>query len=78
MRRAPQQLAAQQALERADLAAERRLGEVQARRRAVEVELLGDRDERPQVPDLDALGRPGEGKDLSAHLTEYARGAPPR
>jgi hypothetical protein len=74
MRRAPQQLAAQQALERADLAAERRLGEVQAGGGAVEVQLLGDGDERTEVPDLDALGRLGEREYLSGHLAEYAAG----
>ena len=67
VRRAAQQLAADEPLERADLAAERRLGEVQPRRRAAEVELLGDRDERAQVPELDAVGRLREGKHLSAH-----------
>ena len=76
VRRAPQQLAPEQPLERADLAAERGLGEVQARGGPIEVELLGDGDERPQVPDLDALRRLGEREYLSAHPAEYAVGAP--
>ena len=68
VRRAAQQLAAQQPLERADLAAERRLREVQPRRGTAEVELLGDGDEGPQVPDLDAVGGLREREHLSAHL----------
>ena len=76
VRRAAQQLAAQEPLDRADLAAQRRLREVQPRRSAAEVELLGDGDEGPQVPDLDAVGRLGKGEDLSGpldHAAEYAR-----
>jgi hypothetical protein len=40
------------ALEVADLPAQRRLGDVQARRRAAEVQLLGDGDEVAQVAEL--------------------------
>ncbi len=71
--RAPQQLAAQHALERPDLAAQRGLREVQPRGGATEVELLGDGDERPQVLDLDAVGGLRKRQDISAHAAEYAR-----
>ena len=63
---AAQEIAAQQLLEPADLPAEGGLGEVQAVGRAPEVELLGDGDERPQVTQLDRVGRLGEGEDWGA------------
>ena len=71
--RAAQQLAAEQTLQGADLAAQRRLGHVQPRRRAAEVELLGHGDERAQMPDLDAVGGLGEREHLSAHGDQYRR-----
>ena len=73
MGRAPQHLAAQQALERPDLPAQRRLRDIQPRGGATEVELLGDGDERPQVLNLDAVGGLGEREDVAAHAAEYAR-----
>jgi len=59
--RAPQQGASEHLLERADLPAQRRLGDVQPLGGPAEVELLGHRDERAQVAKLDRLGRLGEG-----------------
>jgi len=61
MRRAPQQRAAEQPLKRADLTAERRLGNVEALGRPPEVELLGDGDEGTQVAQLDRFRRLREG-----------------
>ena len=49
---AQQQLRADLLLELADLLAQRRLGHVQALRRAAEVQLLGDGDEVAQVSEL--------------------------
>ena len=57
---AAEQLAAPRWLERADLAAQGGLGDVQPFGRAPEVQLLGDRDECAQVAELDRLGRGGE------------------
>src|SRR6185437_15040600 len=74
VRRAAQQLTSEQPLERADLAAERGLREIQPRRGPAEVELLRDGDERAQVPDLDAVRRLGERDHLSAHSGEYVAG----
>ena len=71
MRRAPQQVAPEQLLEPAHLPAERRLRDVQAVRRPREAELLGDRDEGAQVPQLDRVGSLGKGEDVAA------RGAAP-
>ena len=62
--RAAQQLAAQQLLERPDLPAQRRLGDVEPLRGPAEVELLGDRDESAQVPELDGFRRLWEGHDV--------------
>jgi hypothetical protein len=80
VRGAAQQLDADEALERAHLAAERRLGDVQACGGASEVQLLGDRDERAQVPDLDRVGRLREGEQAVAvvHAGDYGRPAPIR
>ena len=61
--RATQQVAADEAFERADLAAEGRLGQVEAGGGPAEVELLGHGHERPQVAQLDPVGRRGEGQD---------------
>jgi hypothetical protein len=62
--RAAQQLAAEHLLQRADLPAQRRLGDVEAFGRAAEVELLRHGDERAQVPQLDRLRRLREGEDV--------------
>jgi hypothetical protein len=62
---APEQLAADQLLQRPDLAAQRRLGEVQRLGRAAEVQLLGDRHEGPQVAQLDRVRGPREGEHAS-------------
>jgi hypothetical protein len=64
--RAAQQIAADQLLERADLAAQRRLREVKPIGTAGEAELFGYRDEGPQVAQLDRLGGAGEGEDVVA------------
>jgi hypothetical protein len=56
VRRSPQQVAADEALQAAYLAAQGRLGQVEAGRGAAEVELLGHRDERSQVAQLDPVG----------------------
>ena len=61
MRRAQQQRAAEQLLERTDLPAERRLGDVEALGRPPEVELLGDGNEGAQVAQLDRLRRVRQG-----------------
>ena len=50
--RAGEQRAAQLLLQRADLLAERRLGDVQARGGAAEVQLLGDGDEVTQLAEF--------------------------
>jgi hypothetical protein len=50
-----EQVAADQPLQVADLPAQRGLRDVEAAGGAAEVELLGDRDERAQVPQLDRL-----------------------
>jgi hypothetical protein len=60
---AAQQVAPDQALQGPDLAAQRRLGQVQPRRRPPEVELDGD--ERPQVAQLDRVRRLGQRQDLA-------------
>jgi hypothetical protein len=52
-RRPGQQRDAELLLQARDRGAERLLGDVQPTRRAREVQLLGDRDEVPQVPQLD-------------------------
>ena len=72
MRRAPQQLAAQAALQGADLAAQGGLGHVEALRRAPEVQLLGHGDEGAQVAQLDGLGRLGEGQDPRLVVVRHA------
>ncbi len=74
---APQQLAANQLLERADLAAERGLGHVQPLCGPAEVELLRDRDERPQVAQLDSVGglREWEYDSSLVHGVKYGRWA---
>ena len=66
MRRAPQQLATKQLLEAADLPAERRLRDVEPIGGAAEVELLGDRDERPQMTELDSVWSLREREQVSA------------
>ena len=60
VRGAPEELDADELLERPDLAAQRRLREVQLLGGAAEVELLGDGHERAQVPELDGVGRSRE------------------
>ena len=62
VRGAPEQLDADELLERADLPAQRRLRQVQLLGGAPEVELLGDGDERAQVPELDGVRRAREGQ----------------
>jgi hypothetical protein len=59
---APEQLDADELLERADLPAQCRLRQVELLGGAPEVELLGDGDERAQVPELDGVGRSREGQ----------------
>jgi hypothetical protein len=75
MRGAAQQLAADGALERADRAAERRLGDVEALGGAAEVQLLGDRHERAQVAHLDTLGGRVKRQHVGGlvHAVKYAR-----
>jgi hypothetical protein len=53
----PQQVAADVPLQAADLPAQGRLRQVQAGGGATEVQLLGDRHERAEVAQLDAVGR---------------------
>ena len=60
VRRPPEQLAADEPLERTDLAAQGGLGEVQPVRGAAEVQVLGDGHEGTQVAQLDGVGRLGE------------------
>ena len=62
VRGAPEELDADELLERADLPAQRRLRQVQLLGGAPEVELLGDGDERAQVPELDGVRRAREGQ----------------
>ena len=81
VRRAPQQLAAQPALQRAYLAAQRRLGDEEPLGRAPEVQLLGDGDEGAQVAQLDRLGRLRQGQDprvVVGHAADYAAAGRPR
>src|SRR6185436_708548 len=68
---AAEEMAAQELLEPADLAAEGGLREVQAIGRAPEVERLGHGDERPQVTQLDRVGRLGEGEDWGAVVVRH-------
>jgi hypothetical protein len=72
--RAAQQLTAHELLERPDLAADCRLGDVQTLGGAAEVELLRDGDERAQMAQLDAVGRLGEREEGPAvvHLASMA------
>lgn len=53
--RAPEQFAAEEAFEVADLATQRRLRQEQPLCGPAEVQLLGDRDERSQMPQLDGV-----------------------
>ena len=78
VRGAAQEIAAQQQLEPADLTAERGLGEVEAVRRAPEVELLGDGDERSEVTQLDRVGRLRKGEDSGAVVVGHAAIMPRR
>jgi hypothetical protein len=57
LRRAAEQVAPHEALQTADLAAERGLGDEQPLCCPAETEILGDRDERAQVPQLDRVRR---------------------
>ena len=66
--RAPQQLGAHQLLEGADLTAERGLRDVQPVGRAAEVELLGDRDERAQMSQLDCVRGLRKGDHVAGFL----------
>ena len=75
MRRAAQQSAADQLLQRTDLAAQRRLRHVQPVRGAGEVELFGDGDEGAQVAQLDRVPRLWEGQHVvgsALHQRDYA------
>jgi hypothetical protein len=72
------QFAAHDSLERADLPAQRRLGQIEPLGCATEVEFLGDGDERAQMANLDALrGAKRDDFAASLHTAEYAgaRGA---
>jgi hypothetical protein len=77
-RGAAQQLAPHELLERADLAAEGGLGDVQPLCGASEVQLLRDGDEGPQVAQLDRVGRGREGEHSGGfgHDVDYGP-APP-
>ena len=71
---APEQLDADELLERADLPAQRRLRQVQLLGGAPEVELLGHGDERAQVPELDGVRRAREGQyPFLVHARDYPR-----
>ncbi len=64
VRGTPQQVAADQPLQAADLPAQRGLRQVQAGGGAAEVQFVGHRDERAQVPQLDGVRRLGQRHDL--------------
>ena len=68
MRGAAQQVAADEPFQAADLPAQRGLGHEQPGRGAPEVELLGDRHERPQVPQLDRVRGRWEHEHLATAL----------
>lgn len=71
---AAQQLAADQPFQASDLPAQRRLGQIQAGSGTPEVQLFGDSDERPQMPQLDRVRRPGKPQDVLLHAhTENCR-----
>jgi hypothetical protein len=77
VRRAPEQLAADELLERPDLPAQGGQGEVELLGRAAEVELRGDRDERAQVAQLDRVGGSREGQYASSVVSHAASIAKP-
>jgi hypothetical protein len=69
---APQELAADELLQRADLPAEGGLGDVEPLRGPAEAQLLGDGHERAQVPQLDRVRRLGDGEHSAAVLVHAA------
>ena len=70
----PQQVTSDQPLQAADLAAQRGLRQVQPRGGAAEVQFVGHRDERAQVPQLDGVRRLRQRYDLGVlvvHRPDY-------
>ena len=68
VRGTPQQVAADQAFQAADLPTQRGLGQVQARRSPAEVQFVGHRDERAQVPQFYGVRRLRQRHDLGVLL----------